>query len=757
MAAEKAGSENKFKKYIRIFWILLLLPAVFMLSLVWLVSIGTFGELPGFKELENPKNNLASVVYSSDGKVLGKYYAENRITVKYQELSPYLVSALVATEDARFYDHSGVDARGLGRVFVRTIIGGDQTGGGGSTLSQQLAKMLFPREAKQNKFKMAVRKIKEWVIASRLERQYTKEEILTMYLNKFDFIHTAVGIRSAASVYFGTTPDSLKVEQAAMLVGMAQNPSKWDPQNRPKQALIRRNIVLHQMVKYNYLKQAQYDSLKELPLVLNYHPEDHNEGSATYFREYLRDNFLAEWLKKNKKPDGTEYNLYRDGLKVYTTLNSRMQRYAEEAVHEHMQELQQLFFKDCKQKRNAPFAWNVTKKEIADILHSSMKRSDRYKSLKLSGASDDAIEKNFATPTAMTVYTLNGDKDTVLSPMDSMRYYKGFLHTGFISMDPHTGFVKAWVGGINYRHFKYDHAKVGRRQVGSTFKPFVYALAIQEGYSPCYRVPNVRVCIDLPTKQQWCPDNAGGEEKYENKPVTLQFALALSINYISAYLVKQFGAQAVVDFARRVGITGQLDAVPSICLGTPEISVMEMVAANATFANKGTWIEPTFVTRIEDNNGRVLADFSPRSEEVMNEEKAYIMIALLRGVVQYGTGASLRGPKYKFTNPIAGKTGTTQNNSDGWFMGLTPDLVSGCWVGGEDRSVHFNTMENGQGARMALPIWGLYMKKIYSDKSLHISQGDFEKPLKKITIEMDCSKYEKETPDDMIYNDPGGD
>jgi len=742
MPAEKPAATNKkFKRYILIFWIVLLFPPLFLLGLVWLVSIGTFGPLPTFDELENPRNNLASVVYSSDGKVLGKFYAENRVNVRYHELSPYVVNALVATEDARFYKHSGVDARGLGRVLVRTVIGGDQSGGGGSTLSQQLAKMLFPREGKKSKLKMVVRKIKEWVIASRLEKQYTKDEILTMYLNKFDFINTAVGIKSAAKIYFNTTPDSLKIEQAAMLVGMAKNPALFNPVRRPDTTLQRRNVVMNQMLKYEYLTQAQYDSLKKLPLALDFHAEDHNEGTATYFREYLRDNFLADWAKNNKKPDGTEYNVYRDGLKIYTTINSRMQHYAEEAVTEHMSDLQEHFFKDCKQKRNAPFAYNVTKKEIEDIMNSSMKRSDRYRTLKLNGVSEDSIIKNFNTPIPMTIFSWKGDIDTVLSPKDSMRYYKAFLQTGFVSIDPHTGYVKAWVGGINYRHFKYDHAKVGRRQVGSTFKPFVYAVAIQEGYSPCYKVPNVRVCIDLPTKQQWCPDNAAGEEKEEGKQVTLQRALALSINYVSAYLMKQFGPQAVVDFARRVGITGTLDAVPSICLGTPEISVMEMVSANATFANKGTWIQPTFVTRIEDKNGRVLADFTPKTEEAMNEEKAYVMLALMRGVVTIGTGGSIRG-KYKLLNPIAGKTGTTQNNSDGWFMGLTPDLVSGCWVGAEDRSVHFNTMEYGQGAHMALPIWALYMKKVYADKSLHITQGDFEKPAKKINVEMDCGKYD---------------
>ena len=728
-------------KYVRFFWILVLTPILLLSVLIFAVSFGWLGTLPSFEQLENPKSNLASVVYSSDGKILGKFYAENRVTCNYKELSPFLVHALVATEDARFYEHSGIDARGLGRVLLRTIIGGDQNGGGGSTISQQLAKMLFPREPKKNKISTAIRKIKEWVIACKLERQYTKDEILAMYLNKFDFINTAVGIKSAAKVYFESSPDSLKLEQAAMLVGMAKNPALFNPIRHEDITQKRRNVVLGQMVKYHYLSQHQFDSLKALPLGIQFNPDDHNEGTATYFREYLRDNFLADWIKKNKKPDGTEYNLYRDGLKVYTTINSKMQRYAEEAVSERMKKLQAEFFIDCKQKRNAPFAFNMTKKEIDEVLNSAMKRSDRYRTLKQNGLTEEQIVANFNIPTPMTVFSWNGDRDTVLSPRDSIRYYKSFLQTGFISIDPHTGFVRAWVGGINYRHFKYDHAKVGRRQVGSTFKPFVYALAIQEGYSPCYQVPNVKVCFDLPTKDVWCPDNAAGDEKFEGKMITLRKALALSINYISAYLMKQFGPQAVVDFARRVGITSTLDPVPSLCLGTPEVSVMEMVAANATFANKGTWTEPIFVTKIEDKNGRILADFSPRTEEVMSEDKAYVMLTLMKGVVQYGTGAGLIS-RYKLTNPIAGKTGTTQNNSDGWFMGLTPDLVSGCWVGGEDRSVHFNSMSQGQGAAMAMPIWAHYMQKIYKDGSLKISQGDFEKPDKSIGVEMDCSKYD---------------
>jgi penicillin-binding protein 1A len=453
---------------------------------------------------------------------------------------------------------------------------------------------------------------------------------------------------------------------------------------------------------------------------------------------------MKKWCAENPKPDGTKYDIYRDGLKIYTTIDSRMQHYAEQAVAEHLHDLQAAFFLECKRKRNAPFAWNVTKEEISSIMEQGMIRSDRYRALKKSGMSDADISKTFKTPIPMTVFTWQGDKDTTMTPWDSIRYYKGFLQSGFMSMEPQTGYIKAWVGGISHKFFQYDHVQIGHgRQVGSTFKPFIYALAVQEGYSPCYRLPNVKTCIAMPAGQpMYCPENAGGEEKLNGKMLTLQQALAFSINYISAYLIKQFGPQAVVDIARRMGIVSPIEAVPSICLGTPEISVFEMVGANATFANKGTWTQPIFVTRIEDKNGNVLANFAPRTEEVLNEEKAYVMLQLMKGVVQIGTGIRIRY-RYKLMMPIAGKTGTTQNNSDGWFMGITPDLVSGCWVGGEDRAVHFDHTEMGQGASMALPIWAKYMQKVYADKTIKISQEDFEKPAKKIDIEMDCSKYNK--------------
>jgi penicillin-binding protein 1A len=683
-------------------------------------------------------------VYSGDMKIIGKYYSENRINVAFGELDKDIVNALIATEDARFFEHSGVDAKALARSASGIFIGGGK--GGGSTISQQLAKMMFPRE-KLSKPELIIRKIKEWVIATRLEKLYTKEEILALYLNKFDFLNLAVGIKSAAQIYFNRDQDSLKLEQAAMLVGMAKNPSLFNPVRHADTTMQRRNVVLHQMLKYGYINQHKYDSLKKIPLTLSFHPEDHNEGLATYFREYVRDNFLAHWCKTHLNPETEKpYNIYRDGLKIYTTLDSRMQQHAEAAVSEHMKELQIIFSKECLNKRNAPFAWNVSKEEIEGIMNASIKRSDRYRELKSQGLSHEKILATFKKKVPMKVYSLRGDIDTILTPYDSIKYYKSFLQTGFMAMEPQTGYVKAWVGGINHKHFKYDHVKVSKRQVGSTFKPFVYALAIQEGYSPCHQVPNVRTCILTETGEDWCPDNSEGpNDKYAGKMITLKKALANSINYITVWVMKQYGPHAVVALARRLGITSDIPEVPSICLGTPDISVYEMVAANSTFANKGTYIEPTFITRIEDKNGKVLEEFIPRIDEVFSEEKAYAMIQLMRGVVDGGTGSRLRF-KFKLTNQIAGKTGTTQHNADGWFMGLTPDLVAGVWVGGEDRSIHFDSMAEGQGASMALPIWAKFFNKIYADKKLNVSKGDFPKPkYLDPNLEMDCSKYDNET------------
>ncbi|MCE3228231.1 MAG: penicillin-binding protein [Bacteroidetes bacterium] len=731
-------------KFVKWLWILFCSPVLIIFLLVILITTGAFGPLPKVDELLNPKNSLATVVYSGDMKILGKYYSENRVNVNYAQLDSDLVKALVATEDARFYEHSGVDIKALGRSASGIFTGGSR--GGGSTITQQLAKMMFPRNEKLSKPALVIRKMKEWVIAARLEKLYTKDEIMTLYLNKFDFLNLAVGVKSASQIYFGRTQDSLKIEQAAMLIGMAKNPSLFNPIRHPDTTLHRRNVVLNQMVKYGYLTKQKYDSLKTLPLGLSFHPEDHNDGLAPYFREYLRDNFMKSWCEKHINPaTGKPYNIYKDGLRIYTTIDSRMQKYAEEAVYEHMQDLQRLFNKDLAKKKNYPFAWNVNKQEIDNIMNSSIKRSDRYRAAKRAGMSESEIVASFNKPVQMTVYSLRGDIDTTMTPFDSIKYYKSFLQTGFMTMEPQTGYVKAWVGGINHKHFKYDHVKVSRRQVGSTFKPFVYALAIQEGLSPCYQVPNVKTCIELPDGKNWCPNNSDGpNSKLDGKMLTLKKALANSVNYVTAFIMKKYGPTAVVQLTRRLGVTSEIPEVPSICLGTADINVFEMVAANSTFANKGQYIEPTFITRIEDKNGKVLEEFIPKTDEVFSEERAYVMIQLMRGVVDGGTGSRLRS-RHKLMNQIAGKTGTTQKNADGWFIGLTPELVGGAWVGGEDRSIHFNSMVEGQGASMALPIWGKFFSKVYADKTLKVSKGDFPRP-KQLdpNLELDCSVYDSQ-------------
>jgi len=744
---------QKLGWYIAALWILLVGPLLAIFLVITLVNFEVFGELPEVNELLNPKSSLATIVYSGDMKVLGKYYSENRVNVTFRQIDKDVINALIATEDARFFEHSGVDLKALGRSVSGIFTGGSK--GGGSTITQQLAKMMFPRE-QLSKVELVVRKVKEWIIATRLEKLYTKEEILSLYLNKYDFLNLAVGIRSAAQIYFGRTQDSLNIQQAAMLVGMAKNSAFFNPVRFEERTKQRRNVVLSQMVKYNYLTKNQFDSLKVLPLGLSFTPENHNDGLATYFREYLRDNFLNNWCKSHINPATNKpYNIYRDGLKIYTTIDSRMQEYAEEAVNEHMADLQRSFFKECLKKRNAPFAWNVTKKEIDDIMSASIKRSDRYRELKAQKLSHDEIIRTFHKPSSMRVYSLRGEIDTVMTPYDSIRYYKTFLQTGFMAMEPQTGYVKAWVGGINHKHFKYDHVKVSRRQVGSTFKPFVYALAIDNGLSPCYQVPNVRTCITTEIGENWCPDNSEGpNDKYAGKMVTLKKALANSINYITVWVMKKYRPYAVVNLVKRLGITSDIPAVPSICLGTADISVFEMVAANSAFANKGTYIQPTFITRIEDKNGKVLEEFIPTSDEVFNEQKAYAMIQLMRGVVDGGTGSRLRY-RHKLFNQIAGKTGTTQHNADGWFMGLTPGLVAGVWVGGEDRSIHFDSMAEGQGASMALPIWGKFFNKIYADPHLSVNKGDFDRPENlDPNLEMDCSKYDDVITDDAEPENP---
>ena len=720
---------------------LVLIP---MLSLAFIISgvaLGWFGALPSFQELENPRSNLASEIISSDQVVLGKYYYQNRSNTSYTHLSANLVNALKATEDIRFEAHSGVDIRGLFRVFFRTILLHQKNAGGGSTITQQLAKNLFPRQPNQGKIKTSVTKIKEWITAVRLEKNYTKDEIIAMYLNTVEFGSNAFGIKSASRTFFNKSPDSLKIEEAAILVGLLKAPTYYSPVRNKENSTERRNVVLAQMKKYKFLTADQFDSLAALPIVINYQSEDHNLGSATYFREYLRIEML-KWCRDHTKADGTPFNLYSDGLRIYTTIDSRMQKYAEQSVAEHLSVLQQTFFSHWKGKPNAPF-FELTTKEVDDLMMQSVKRSERYKSMKEQGVADPDIMRVFREKVPMTVYSWKGDLDTIMSPYDSIRYYKYFLQTGFMSMEPQTGFVRAWVGGINHSYFQYDHVREGRRQVGSSFKPFVYTLAMQEGYSPCMKLPNNPVTFENVDGQgnSWTPKNA--EDDDDGKMMTLQEALAKSVNRITAYLMKQFGPQAVIDVARKLGITSPLEAVPSICLGTQDISVFEMVGAYSAFANKGVWTEPIYVTRIEDKKGNILQEFVPKKVDALSEETAYLMIKLLEGVVLHGTSASLRG-RYKLKQPMAGKTGTTQNHSDGWYIGITPELVSGCWVGNEDRSAHFRSMEFGQGARMALPIWAFYMTKLYADKSIHISQGPFEKPKQKLSVEVDCDKY-KET------------
>jgi len=735
--------KKRFKIYLRVFWALVLFPLLMLVILTAGTASGLFGKLPSFEELENPQTYLASEVYSSDGQMIGKYYIQNRSQIQYKDISPYVINGLVATEDARFFDHSGVDLRSLFRVFFKTILVHKSSSGGGSTITQQLAKMLFPREKKMSKFHVLIQKIREWVIAARLERQYSKEEIITMYLNRFDFINNAVGIQSASRIYFSTTPDSLKMEQAAVLVGMEKNPTLFNPVRKKANSLDRRNVVLFQMKTYNYITDHAYDSLKTIPLKLKFKPENPDDGLASYFREYLRDNFMRKWCDTHLKPDGTRYDIYRDGLKIYTTIDSHLQKYAEDAVEQNCKYLQPYFFKELKLRKNPPFDFRITKEESNNLIEESVRRSDRYVTLKEAGATDEDIIRVFSTPVPMTVFTWKNSKhsiDTVMSPIDSIRLAKSYLQCGFTSIDPHTGYIRAWVGGIDHRFFKYDHVKVGKRQVGSTFKPFIYTLAVQNGYSPCYKMPNVPITINY-DNQSWTPKNADTND--DGRMMSLSEALAKSVDRIAAALTQKFTPQAVIKVVRHMGIEDKIDAVPSLCLGTCEIAELDMVGAYCTYANKGIWVEPTFVTHIEDRNGRVLDQIKPETSEALNQQDAYVMLKMMEGVVESGTGVRLRY-KYKMMNPIAGKTGTTQNCSDGWFIGITPDLVSGCWAGFEDRAVHFENMEYGQGATEALPVWAYYMQKAYDDKSLNITQGDFERPDKPISIELDCNKYKEE-------------
>ena len=759
-----------FSKYVRWFWMTFLGGVLAFILVFLLASWGAFGEMPDHTILENPKTNLASEIISSDHKLIAKfYYNDNRTPVEYEELPKHLVDALIATEDARFYEHSGIDGRGTLRAFA--FLG---KRGGASTISQQLARQLFVGVASKSTISRITQKFKEWVLAIRLERQYTKEEIISRYFNIYDFGNNADGIRSAARIYFGKEPKNLNLKESAMLVGMFKNSSLYNPrpEKNPVGVKNRRNVVLSQMHKYDYISETVKDSLQKTELDLNYTPESHREGLATYFRAYLT-GFMKEWIKENPKPDGEKFNLYNDGLKIYTTIDSRMQQYAEDAVQQHMPRLQAEFFHQNTPDRNptAPFL-ELDKDEIKKLMRSGMKRSERWRKMKYDlKKSDEEIIKSFDKAISMRVFSWKGEIDTIMTPMDSMRYYKSFLHTGMMSMDPQTGHVKAWVGGNNYRHFQYDHVKQGKRQVGSTFKPFVYAAAISElQLSPCDTLPNTQITIEANkygNPEPWTPKNDG--HKYGGFK-TLKNALANSTNTVTARLMNEIGPQPVVDLAKALGVEGDIPAVPSIALGTPDLSVYEMVAAYSTFANKGVYNKPVMVTRIEDKNGTVLYQVSPESKDVLSEEVAYVTVNLMQGVVQAGSGSRLRdkwrvnlplykeiitGYPYELDNPIAGKTGTTQNQSDGWFMGMVPNLVTGVWVGAEDRAAHFSSTSYGQGASMALPIWALYMKACYADKTLNISKEDFERP-NNLSIEVDCDKFKANREEHNSSNETDG-
>ena len=739
---KEAKPKKKILNYIVKLWLIWSIGFIFVVTFFYGVANEWFGPMPTFEELENPESNLASEVYSSDGVLLGTYFIENRSNVNYRDLSPNLINALLAIEDIRFEKHSGIDEKALIRVFYGVLTGNSR--GGGSTLTQQLAKNLFPR-GRLSTPELVMRKFKEWITALKLERYYSKEEIIAMYLNTVTYGHNTYGIKSATSAFFDCTPDSLNIQQAALMAGVVNAPTRYSPISNPERSLKRRNLVLSQMEKYGYITKSQYDSISLLPLgVSKFTFRDHNQGLATYAREHLRGE-LKDWCANHFKPDGTPYNLYKDGLKIYTTIDSRMQRYAEEAVREHLElDLQPAFYSHWEGHPNAPFVFEeeVAEESVENIMTLAMKRSERYRKMKLLGISQDSIFSSFEYPREMRVFSWTGHIDTIMTPRDSILYYKHILQAGLLSMESHTGYVRAMVGGIDYQYFKFDHVVQGRRQVGSTFKPFLYTLAMQEGeYSPCYKVSNIQYSVELYDGTFWAPKNSDNDRIGEE--VTLRWALANSNNWISAYLIGRFSPQSVSQMAKKMGVKSHIPSVPSIALGTPDLSLYEMVGAMNTYANKGVFVVPTFVTKIEDKNGNVLERFVPEKTVAMNEVTAYKMLKLMEGVVESGTGVRLRW-KYGFNNPIAGKTGTTQNQSDGWFMGITPDLTTGVWVGAEDRSVHFRTITLGQGANMALPIWALYMKKIYSDPSLGISQGEFDKPLQDVMIEFDCEKYDRE-------------
>ena len=758
MAAKKNKKKSKnkkekpFKGLVRVFWLLFVTGLLSFSSLFVIAALGYLGEMPDLEQLENPKTKLATQIISSDGVVLGKFYVnDNRTPISYEALPTNLVNALIATEDERFFTHSGIDLKGT----LRAIFYFGKKGGA-STISQQLARQLFVGVRSRNKTEALLQKFKEWVLAVKLERSYTKKEIIAMYLNVYDFGYSGDGIQSASKIYFNTTPQKLSIEQSATLVGMLKNSSYFNPIRRASRVEQRRNVVLQQMERNGFITESERDSIKQIPLKIDYTPDSHREGLATYFRAYLQQ-FMRSWTKNNPKADGTNYDIFRDGLRIYTTIDSRLQEIGETSVSAHMSNLQEEFFLQNTPEANptAPFL-DLREGEIDTLLQNTARRSERWRKMRVAGKDEETIWASFKKPVDMEVFSWKGDLDTLMTPLDSIRYYKHFLRASMMSMDPKTGHVKAWVGGFNYKHFQYDQVYQGRRQIGSTFKPFLYATAIDQlRLSPCDILPDALFCIE-PLKHgnvdAWCPKNSGN--KY-GQMRTLKNALANSVNTVSARLMDKVGPRPVINLARKMGITSYLPRVPSIALGTPDISLLEMVGAYSTFANKGIYVKPIMITRIEDKNGTVLFEVVPETTDVLSEESAYVTIDLLKGVTEAGSGIRLRhegadqenyayqnvvtGYPYKFENPIAGKTGTTQNQSDGWFMGMVPNLVTGVWVGGEDRAVHFEDIAFGQGATMALPIWAMYMRGAYEIPELGISLEDFEAP-EKLTIPIDCDQ-----------------
>lgn len=769
-----------------IFWLLFIVAIGSIAGVFYMINEGKLGSIPNYEEIENPKSKSSTQILSADGKEIGKFFLakENRTTVKYQDLPQDLVDALIATEDARYRRHTGIDFQSLGRVFVKTVILQNQNAGGGSTITQQLAKQLYSETA-SNIWERAFQKLNEWVIAIKLERYYTKDEIVAMYFNKYDFLYNAVGIKTAAYVYFGKELDELTTDECAMFVGMCKNPVIYNPKRNMERMIGRRNVVLHQMLANDYLTEEKYQKLKDYPIALNYKRVDHKDGVAPYFREYVRKtmqakkpirdqyssfqsfkedsvqwhtNALYGWLEKNRKPDGSKYALYTDGLKIHSTIDYRMQTYANNAVREHLsKDLQIAFFKEKKGRSYAPYSRHLgdkgrsLTKEVKKLTDGAMRNTDRYRGLKKQGKSLEEIERVFNTPVETTVFSWAGEIDTVMSPMDSIRYMKHFLRSGFLSMEPGTGHVKAYVGGIDYNYFQYDMATQGKRQVGSTIKPFLYTMAMQDGFSPCYKVRNIEHTIIDANGKPWTAGDSG--KKFRGDLVSLKWGLANSNNHISAWLMNQYKPEVFASTIHSFGIESHIDAVPAMCLGTPDVSLVEMIGAYGTFANSGVYTQPIFVTRIEDRNGNVISNMSPRRAEVIDPNTACLMVNMLEGVVQLGTGRRLRS-KYNLKNEIGGKTGTSQNNSDGWFMGITPNLVSGVWVGGEDRSIHFDGTYLGQGANMALPIWALYMQQVYADSTLNYSiEDEFNVP-DNFQINMDCDEITNSGNTNNILTEP---